>query len=149
MAADSEKPSDASHEWWRPNVMASVASSKFCVKSSEEFGESQGWDGVLMMRVNLVLEELALNVRDYGVVDGRRFDILIDSSPSSVRIDFSDDGLRFDPTVEAPEPDVESGIDSRPDGGLGVYIVKAIADELAYSYEMGKNRLTMSVARSC
>ena len=36
------------------------------------------------MRVNLVLEELALNVRDYGVVDGRRFDILIDSSPSSV-----------------------------------------------------------------
>ena len=101
------------------------------------------------MRVNLVLEELALNVRDYGVVDGRRFDILIDSSPSSVKIDFADDGLRFDPTVEAPEPDIESGIDSRSEGGLGVHIVKAIADELAYSYEMGKNRLTMSVARSC
>ena len=100
------------------------------------------------MRVNLVLEELALNVRDYGVVDGRRFDILIDSCPSSVRIDFADDGLRFDPTLEAPEPDVESGIDGRSEGGLGVYIVKAITDELAYSYEMGKNRLTMSVARS-
>jgi serine/threonine-protein kinase RsbW len=100
------------------------------------------------MRVNLVLEELALNVRDYGVVDGRRFDILIDSSPSSVKIDFADDGLRFDPTVEAPELDVESGIDGRSEGGLGVYIVKAITDELAYSYEMGKNRLTMSVARS-
>ena len=96
-----------------------------------------------------MLEELALNVRDYGVLDGRRFDILIDSSPSSVRIDFADDGLRFDPTVEAPEPDVESGIDSRSEGGLGVYIVKAIADDLAYSYEMGKNRLTMLVARSC
>ena len=37
MAADSEKPSDSSHEWRRPNVMASVASSKFCVKSR------QGW----------------------------------------------------------------------------------------------------------
>ncbi len=35
MAADSEKPSDSSHEWRRPNVMASVASSKFCVKSRE------------------------------------------------------------------------------------------------------------------
>ena len=34
LAADSEKPSDSSHEWRRPNVMASVASSKFCVKSS-------------------------------------------------------------------------------------------------------------------
>ena len=56
----------------------------------EEFGESQGWDGVLVMRVNLVLEELALNVRDYGVVDGRRVDILIDSSPSSVMIDSDD-----------------------------------------------------------
>ena len=82
-------------------------------------------------------------------MDGRRFDILIDSSPSSVKIDFADDGLRFDPIVEAPEPDLESGIDIRPDGGLGVHIVKAIADELAYSYGMGKNRLTMSVARSC
>ena len=35
-AVDSEKPSDASHEWGRPNVIASVASSKFCVKSSLE-----------------------------------------------------------------------------------------------------------------
>ena len=57
----------------------------------EEFGESLGWDGVLVMRVNLVLEELALNVRDYGVVDGRRFDILIDSSASSVRSIISED----------------------------------------------------------
>ena len=135
----------------------------------EEFGECQGWDGVLVMRVNLVLEELALNVRDYGVVDGRRFDILIDSCPSSVKIDFADDGLRFDPTVEAPDrmlnlravlkagwvsgagwvrTGLMSGIDGRSEGGLGVYIVKAITDELAYSYEMGKNRLTMSVARS-
>ena len=57
----------------------------------EEFGESQGWDDVLVMRVNLVLEELALNVRDYGVVDGRRFDILIDSSASSVRSIISED----------------------------------------------------------
>ena len=36
MAADSEKPSDASREWRSPNVMASVASFKFCVKSSQE-----------------------------------------------------------------------------------------------------------------
>ena len=36
MAADSEKPSDSSHEWRRPNVMASVASSRFCVKSSQQ-----------------------------------------------------------------------------------------------------------------
>ena len=57
----------------------------------EEFGAVQGWDGVLVMRVNLVLEELALNVRDYGVVDGRRFDILIDSSASSVRSIISED----------------------------------------------------------
>ena len=36
MATDSEKPSDSSHEWRHPNVMASVASSKFCVKSSQD-----------------------------------------------------------------------------------------------------------------
>ena len=31
---DSQKPSDASHEWRLPNVTTSVASYKFCVKSS-------------------------------------------------------------------------------------------------------------------
>ena len=34
LAADSEKPSDASRKWLSPNVMVSVASFKFCVKSS-------------------------------------------------------------------------------------------------------------------
>ena len=34
---DSQKPSDASHEWRLPNVITSVASYKFCVKSR------QGW----------------------------------------------------------------------------------------------------------
>ena len=32
---DSQKPSDASHEWRLPNVITSVASYKFCVKSSQ------------------------------------------------------------------------------------------------------------------
>ena len=36
MAADSEKPSDASRKWRSPNVMAFVASFKFCVKSSQD-----------------------------------------------------------------------------------------------------------------
>ena len=45
LAADSEKPSDSSHEWRRPNVMASVASSKFCVKSS------QGYSAILSLNL--------------------------------------------------------------------------------------------------
>ena len=36
MTADSEKPSDASRKWGSPNMMASVAPFKFCVKSSYE-----------------------------------------------------------------------------------------------------------------
>ena len=40
--ADVEKPSDASHEWRSPNVMASVASSKFCVKSSKGHCQTSG-----------------------------------------------------------------------------------------------------------
>ena len=35
---DSQKPSDASHEWRLPNVITSVASYKFCVKSSYRDG---------------------------------------------------------------------------------------------------------------
>ena len=40
-AADSEKPSDASHRWRRTRARASVAIVRFCVKSSQGAEESE------------------------------------------------------------------------------------------------------------
>ena len=117
-------------------------------ESIEQVGSRNGWDRNLVTRVNLVLEELVLNVRDYGQVDGRRFDVSFDSSsPDRLLIEFVDDGVPFDPTLDAPEPDLISGLDDRHAGGLGVHMVMSLVDSLEYAYSGGRNCLFILVAR--
>ena len=64
------------------------------------------------------------------------------------RIDFtvSDSGVPFDPT-DAPEPDLSADLKDRPVGGLGIYLVKRIMDEVSYARKNGKNILSMTKKR--
>ena len=54
----------------------------------------------------------------------------------------SDSGQPFDPTTQ-PQADISLGVDDRPIGGLGIYMVKNIMDSVSYRRSDGKNILTM------
>ena len=109
------------------------------------YGGAQGWDDLLLMKVSLLLEELVLNVQGYGQVAGRRFDVEIHSDSSRVSLDFSDNGVPFDPILDAPPPDLLSGIETRQLGGLGVHLVRSFADTIYYRYEDGRNVLSVGL----
>ncbi len=57
---------------------------------------------------------------------------------------FEDDGIAFDP-LTLPKPCTDEPPEERRAGGLGVYMVKELLDEVSYSYENGRNRLSMSI----
>ena len=59
-----------------------------------------------------------------------------------VTAEVSDDGRAFDP-LKVPPPDLESDLQSRPVGGLGVHFIKTLMDEVSYRREGGRNILTM------
>jgi len=44
----------------------------------------------------------------------------------------------YDP-LKKPDPDVTLPAEERPVGGLGIFLVKKIADEVNYNYSDGKN----------
>ena len=110
----------------------------------EDLGQQDDWPDDLVFRVNLVLEELILNIMDYGA-DGGDPDIAleIESEGDSISIDLSDSGLPFDPLTEAPEPDLNSPASERRVGGLGVHLTKTLMDEVRYAHEGGRNRLSI------
>jgi len=54
----------------------------------------------------------------------------------------SDDGIAFDP-LEVPPPDLESSLEDRPVGGLGVHFMKTLMDEVSYRRVGERNVLTM------
>lgn len=110
----------------------------------EELGQQDDWPDDLVFRVNLVLEELILNIMDYGS-EGGDPDITLDiaSEGDSISIEISDCGLPFDPLTEAPEPDLDSPASERRVGGLGVHLTKTLMDDVQYTHEGGRNRLSI------
>ncbi len=114
----------------------------------EDFGEQESWSPALIFRVNLVLEELGLNVMDYGYDDGiHEFEIVLTSEPDTLTIEIIDDGRPFDPLSDTPPPVLEGSIEDRPIGGLGVHLVRELMDELHYRREQGRNHLTLATRK--
>ncbi|MBR4304331.1 MAG: SpoIIE family protein phosphatase [Clostridia bacterium] len=93
----------------------------------------------------VAIEEVFVNVAHYAYADGNGtavLDIGFDKDTRDVTFVLSDDGMPFDP-LKKPDPDITLSIEERQIGGLGIFIVKKTMDSVTYSYENGKNILTM------
>ena len=108
----------------------------------EELGERDDWPPDLIFKVNLVLDELWVNVVNYSGATGD-VEISLDTDAEEVRLEIADDGRPFDPLTETVEPDIDAPLEDRPIGGLGIFLVREMMDDLRYKRENGKNRLAM------
>jgi len=59
-----------------------------------------------------------------------------------VQVQIEDNGVSFDPQL-AEAPDLESDLKDREPGGLGVFFIKEMVDELGYESLDGTHRLTL------
>ena len=110
----------------------------------EAFSADEDWSTDLLFRINLVIEELVLNIIDYGYDDNdHEIELSFKSDANSVTIDITDEGRAFDPLNDAPEPDISSPLEERHVGGLGVYLARTMMDELTYRRENSRNHLTL------
>ena len=57
-------------------------------------------------------------------------------------IKISDAGIPFNP-LELPEPDIGADLSQRKIGGLGVFLVRKLMDEIEYRRENNRNVLTL------
>lgn len=103
-----------------------------------------GIDAGLASSLNLAIEEAVVNVINYAYPKGQRGEILLEAYANDERLKFviTDGGVPFDPTVAA-EPDVSAGLDDRPIGGLGIFLVRHIMDSVNYERVGGENVLTL------
>ena len=110
----------------------------------EEIGEELGLDMELQMNLNLVMEEMVSNVIFYAYPEGKtaEIELLAESDGKELTFVLSDKGKEFDPTAKVDaDPDVNPA--ERDIGGMGIYIVKNIMNEVSYQRLEGKNLLTM------
>ena len=112
----------------------------------ETVAEAASLDVGLTMSLNLALEEAVSNVIMYAYPTGSDGLVDIEAIVRKEELEFiiSDNGTPFDPTA-APEVDVTLDAEDRPIGGLGIFLVKNIMDEVKYTRsDDGKNILSMT-----
>lgn len=62
-----------------------------------------------------------------------------------VSMTFEDDGSPFDPTTEIVPPDVTATAETRPIGGLGMFMVKKMSKAVSYRRENDRNKLSVTL----
>jgi serine/threonine-protein kinase RsbW len=95
--------------------------------------------------VVLAIEELVSNCIKYGYDDAgeHTIDIALSLADHTLTMIVVDDGHPFDP-LSAPSPDLSLAIEDRLPGGLGIHLLRELADEMAYERRDGTNRLTLT-----
>ena len=114
----------------------------------DEFADRHQVGDQARFQLQLCLEEMVLNVINYGFDDGAEHEIHVDFEfridSRTVTVNILDDGRRFNPLTEVPAPNVEAKLEDRTVGGLGVHFVRTFMDDADYQHEDGKNRLTLT-----
>lgn len=114
----------------------------------EEWAGRQGIDPALATGFELAFDEILANITSYAYDDAEEHAIEVACrwDGETLRAEVVDDGRPFDP-LAAPDPDLEAGLDEREVGGLGLFLVRQLMDEVAYRREAGRNRLSFAKKR--
>ena len=110
----------------------------------EALAESWELSMPLAMNINLALEEAISNVIFYAFDDEKEHDIKIVLSleNKTLTIKIIDDGKPFDPTARQ-QPDISLPAEDRPIGGLGIFLIKKMMNNVTYTRHNNLNTLTL------
>ena len=98
-----------------------------------------------LFQIEVAIEEIMVNIANYAGLSGDdgvevRCDVL--EGPLRVVLQFLDRGIPFDP-LAVDNPDTSPEALAEREGGLGIFRVKQMMDDVSYAYEDGKNTLTI------
>ncbi len=99
--------------------------------------------------VHLAIDEACTNCISYAYPEGQEGEIELACriEPEEIVFTIRDWGRPFNP-LKAEAPDLSLGIEDRPVGGLGIYLMKKSCDRLEYRREEGANVLRIIKKRS-
>ncbi len=114
----------------------------------EEIGKLMNIDEHVISSINLALEEALVNSIQYAYPEGTKGEITLtaewNDSNEKVTFKLIDNGTAFDP-LSVKEVDTTLGVQERPIGGLGIFLVRQLLDDVVYQRtDKGQNVLTMT-----
>ncbi|TIH15346.1 ATP-binding protein [Marinifilum sp. JC120] len=126
------------------SLSSDISELKVLAEKIETFGSENGISDKAVFELNLVLDELFTNLVSYGCQsDMHRFDLVMELQAGILTIWIEDNGKEFNP-LDAPEPDVQCNCEERKVGGLGIHFMRKMMDRIEYTWDDGRNKLTLT-----
>lgn len=100
----------------------------------------------LIFNINLALEEAMVNVFHYAYPDNAKKEVSMQIKLHENQLYFilTDSGVEFDPTKEG-DVDITLPAEERNIGGLGIFLIKNIMNNVSYQRIDDRNILTMEI----
>jgi len=95
--------------------------------------------------LKLAADEVCTNIIEHGYPAGEPglVSIFLDLDGDTARLTISDDGVNY-PPEQAAQPDLDADWQARPVGGLGIYFVKKLMDNISYRrIDQGFNQMVL------
>ncbi|MBN2439410.1 MAG: ATP-binding protein [Deltaproteobacteria bacterium] len=110
------------------------------------YAEKKGFTQDSLNRIQLVAEEALVNIFHYAYAHQTDDQVevrLMETDGPALRVEIRDKGNPFDP-LSLGEPDVAADISERRIGGMGVFLIRKMADEVRYGREKDTNILNLT-----
>ena len=92
--------------------------------------------------LHVILDEITSNIVKHSGASGFEIDIELIDNPAGVKLLFIDDGVAYDPLTHT-DPNTSIPAAERPIGGLGIMMVKKMADSVSYERKLNRNFLSV------
>ena len=90
----------------------------------------------------IAVDEACTNIIEHGYEgeDKGRIEVICDARPGVLKIELLDQAPPFD-LDKVPEPELGAPLEDMKIGGLGIYFMKKMMDDVSFTRENGTNRL--------
>ena len=111
----------------------------------DEFCEDRNLGPQIGYAVNLSVDEILTNTISYGYDDEEphEIEIVVSMEGDAIVVVIVDDSTAFD-LSQAPDADIESSVEERALGGLGLFLVHQMMDGVEYRRTGGRNIVTLT-----
>ena len=116
----------------------------------EEFGEAAGLGREDRHKLTLIVEELFTNTVTHGHHgdSDAPVQISLEVTDVGVELTYEDSAPQYDPVAASRRTNIESTINERRVGGLGVFLTISLTNGAVYRFVEGRNRISLTLVPS-
>ncbi|MBU0475392.1 MAG: ATP-binding protein [Bacteroidetes bacterium] len=107
-------------------------------------GNKVGLSDKTIAHISLAVDEACTNIikHAYNNLLDKKIKVKIETSNSQFIVIITDNGKHFDPN-KIPEPNIEKNQKMKKGGGLGMFLMKKLMDEVHYNSKVNGNELIL------